>query len=91
MHWPAPMTREASGNLTADKSHDWLDTWKSMEDVYFANRDKVKAIGTHTHCSDYMTPNDFSPGVSNFSVEYLERLLKVARVVPAANQIELHP
>ncbi|KAH7906995.1 NADP-dependent oxidoreductase domain-containing protein [Hygrophoropsis aurantiaca] len=30
-------------------------------------------------------------GVSNFSVEYLERLLKVARVVPAVNQIELHP
>lgn len=33
----------------------------------------------------------FSSGVSNFSVEYLERLLKVARVVPAVNQIELHP
>ncbi|KAG9313434.1 Aldo keto reductase [Chiua virens] len=74
MHWPAPMTKDASGKLTADKSHDWLDTWKSMEDVYFANRDRVKAIG-----------------VSNFSVEYLERLLKVTRVVPAVNQIELHP
>jgi len=30
-------------------------------------------------------------GVSNFSQEYLERLLKEARVVPATNQIELHP
>ncbi|KAH7886933.1 NADP-dependent oxidoreductase domain-containing protein [Phlebopus sp. FC_14] len=30
-------------------------------------------------------------GVSNFSVEYLERLLKAARIVPAVNQIELHP
>lgn len=25
-----------------------------MEDIYFANRDKLKAIGTHVHCSDYM-------------------------------------
>ncbi|KAH0826613.1 NADP-dependent oxidoreductase domain-containing protein [Lanmaoa asiatica] len=74
MHWPAPMTRDSSGKLTPDRSHDWLDTWKSMEDVYFANRDKLKAIG-----------------ISNFSVEYLERLLNVARVVPAVNQIELHP
>ncbi|KIJ58189.1 hypothetical protein HYDPIDRAFT_159376 [Hydnomerulius pinastri MD-312] len=75
MHWPAPMSKDpATGNLVADKSHDWLDTWKSMEDIYLAHPEKVKAIG-----------------VSNFSVEFLERLLKVARVVPAVNQIELHP
>jgi len=30
-------------------------------------------------------------GVSNFSVEFLERLLEIATVVPAVNQIELHP
>ncbi|CUA70091.1 Glycerol 2-dehydrogenase (NADP(+)) [Rhizoctonia solani] len=30
-------------------------------------------------------------GVSNFSVEFLERLLKEAKVIPAVNQIELHP
>ncbi|KAJ8515028.1 hypothetical protein ONZ45_g7494 [Pleurotus djamor] len=30
-------------------------------------------------------------GVSNFSIEFLERLLAVAKVVPAVNQIELHP
>ncbi|EIW78403.1 Aldo keto reductase [Coniophora puteana RWD-64-598 SS2] len=70
MHWPAPMTSD----FKADKSHDWLDTWKSMEDLFLAHPDKVKAIG-----------------VSNFSVEFLERLLPVARVVPAVNQIELHP
>lgn len=70
MHWPAPMTKD----MKADKSHDWLDTWKSMEEVYAKHPDKVKAIG-----------------VSNFSVEYLERLLKDAKVIPAVNQIELHP
>ncbi|KAG8821132.1 hypothetical protein FRB91_002577 [Serendipita sp. 411] len=30
-------------------------------------------------------------GISNFSVPYLERLLEVAKIVPAVNQIELHP
>jgi len=30
-------------------------------------------------------------GVSNFMVEHLDRLLDVAEVVPAVNQIELHP
>ena len=30
-------------------------------------------------------------GVSNWSVSYLERLLQYATVIPAINQIELHP
>ena len=30
-------------------------------------------------------------GVSNFSVSHLEKLLKTAKIVPAVNQIELHP
>lgn len=29
-------------------------------------------------------------GVSNFSIPFLERLLKSAKTVPAANQVELH-
>jgi glycerol 2-dehydrogenase (NADP+) len=41
MHWPAPMTKD----LKADKSHDWLDTWKTMEQLYEAHPDKIKAIG----------------------------------------------
>lgn len=30
-------------------------------------------------------------GVSNFSTHHLKKLLKVAKVVPACNQVELHP
>jgi len=70
MHWPAPMTKD----WKADKSHDWIDTWKAMEEVYKAHPDKVKAIG-----------------VSNVSEPFLDKLLKVATVIPAVNQIELHP
>lgn len=41
MHWPAPMVSGGG----PDKSLDWLDTWKGMEQVYLNNPDKVKAIG----------------------------------------------
>lgn len=70
MHWPAPMTSDGK----ADRSFDWLNTWKTMENLYKEYPDKLKAIG-----------------ISNFSVKYLERLLANSNIVPAVNQIELHP
>jgi glycerol 2-dehydrogenase (NADP+) len=30
-------------------------------------------------------------GVSNVSIEYFEELFKVATIIPAVNQVELHP
>lgn len=54
---------------------DWIDAWKSMVKVYKAHPEKLKAIG-----------------VSNFSIKFLKRLLEeVPDVVPAVNQVELHP
>ncbi|KIY68527.1 Aldo/keto reductase [Cylindrobasidium torrendii FP15055 ss-10] len=70
MHWPAPMF----DGSRPDKSINWLDTWKIMEDLYKKYPEKIKAIG-----------------VSNVSVPWLKTLLAQATVVPAANQIELHP
>ena len=89
MHWPAPMTKSSEG---PDRSLDWIDTWKSMEKLYKENPNKLKAIGiinlATLRWGEHLI---LSTGVSNFSVEFLERLLKVATVVPAVNQIELHP
>jgi glycerol 2-dehydrogenase (NADP+) len=31
----------------ADKSLNWIDTWKEMERIYRAHPEKVKAIGVH--------------------------------------------
>lgn len=33
----------------ADKSLNWIDTWKALEKVYLAHPEKVKAIGAHLH------------------------------------------
>lgn len=35
----------------ANKDIDWLDTWKEMERVYLANKDKVRAIGVRPSSS----------------------------------------
>ncbi|THH21165.1 hypothetical protein EW146_g351 [Bondarzewia mesenterica] len=42
MHWPAPMTQDLRG---ADKSVNWIDTWKEMERLYKAHPEKLRAIG----------------------------------------------
>lgn len=34
-----------------NKDLDWLDTWKKMEKVYLANKDKVRAIGVRISAS----------------------------------------
>ncbi|EGV64377.1 Glycerol 2-dehydrogenase (NADP(+)) [Yamadazyma tenuis] len=54
---------------------DYVDTYKELQKVYKASN-KIKAIG-----------------VSNFTIAKIERLLadKDVTVVPAANQVELHP
>lgn len=73
----------------------YLDTWKAMEKVYKTHSDKVKAIGerSSTPAALRSAADSFLrlPGVSNFSVEFLKNLLEAAEVVPAVNQIELHP
>ncbi|KAF8190372.1 NADP-dependent oxidoreductase domain-containing protein [Mycena galopus ATCC 62051] len=43
MHWPAPMTKGQPP--LADKTHKWIDTWKSMKSLYKAHPEKIKAIG----------------------------------------------
>ena len=86
MHYPAPM----AGDEKADKERDRLDTWKAMEELYFANLDELKAI-SKTRASLRAHTTHVFLDVSDFSVVYLERLLPVARVVPAVNEIELCP
>ncbi|KAK4047996.1 hypothetical protein OIV83_005030 [Microbotryomycetes sp. JL201] len=81
IHWPVPMN--PNGNdpkfpTKPDGSRD-LDTEWSIAQTW-AGMEKVLASGKAK-----------AIGVSNFSQAYLEELLKTAKTVPAANQIELHP
>jgi len=71
LHWPAPMTKD----WKADKTGNWLDTWRSMEKVYREHPNKVKAIGVSNVSAAYL--------------EDLLKLPDV--IVPAVNQVERHP
>jgi len=51
MHWPAPMNEDCTEPV---QGIDWLDTWKSMEAVYEAHPEKVKAIGVSNFSVPYL-------------------------------------
>jgi len=64
-----------------------------MEKLYKAYPDKLKAIGWLESISVSASMIIAVLGVSNVSVEFMERLLSDPEVTvrPAVNQVELHP
>ncbi|KAI1319834.1 hypothetical protein EDD11_002828 [Mortierella claussenii] len=78
MHWPIAFK---SGSTPFPKGEDGKVL---VEDVDFTETYKaMEAL--------IATGKTKAIGVSNFSVKNLEKLLKTATVVPAVNQVELHP
>ena len=39
----------------ADKSLNWLDTWREIENVYRKHPEKIKAIGMHLSLKDWLS------------------------------------
>lgn len=81
MHWPVPMNREGNHPLLPtlpDGSRDLDKEWSYTQTWH--EMEKLLKTGKVK-----------AIGVSNFSVKFLENLLKEAKVVPAVNQIENHP
>lgn len=81
MHWPVPMN--PNGNdpkfpKLADGSRDLDKSWSYSKT--WKEMEKLLKTGKTK-----------AIGVANFSVPFLEELLKDASVTPAANQIENHP
>jgi len=71
LHWPAPMTND----WKADKSLNWLDTWREIENIYRKHPEKIKAIGVSNVSAAYLGDLLKLPNV----------------IVPAVNQVERHP
>ncbi|CDO94456.1 unnamed protein product [Kluyveromyces dobzhanskii CBS 2104] len=63
------------GKPLYDENGDWIETYKQIERIYLDPED------TRVRAI----------GVSNYPIEYLMRVLKECRTVPACNQVELHP
>ncbi|SNX81736.1 probable GCY1 - galactose-induced protein of aldo/keto reductase family [Melanopsichium pennsylvanicum] len=80
VHWPVPLEKRGDEKipLNADGSRAIDREW-SPEQTWEL-MEKLPATGKTK-----------AIGVSNWSVPYLEKLLANAKIVPAANQVELHP
>ncbi|KAI8886763.1 Aldo/keto reductase [Backusella circina FSU 941] len=82
MHWPValnPATGEAIP-LRPDGTRDIDEQLQGKFEVTWEAMEKLLDTGKVKNL-----------GVANFAIPNLERLLKTAKVVPAVNQIELHP
>lgn len=81
MHWPVPMN--PNGNHPYFPKHEDGSRDLDLEWSYVDTWKGMEAI----HKSGKVK----AIGVSNFSIPYLEKLLKDATITPAANQVENHP
>ncbi|KZZ93993.1 protein GCY [Ascosphaera apis ARSEF 7405] len=81
VHWPVPLNAHGNHPLfpkKEDGSRDIVQDWTHIDT--WKSMEKLLDTGKVK-----------AIGVSNYSVKYLEELLKEAKVVPAVNQIENHP
>ncbi|XP_056621687.1 1,5-anhydro-D-fructose reductase isoform X2 [Triplophysa dalaica] len=78
MHFPVGL-KKMGDELFPEKNGEILTTDIDYVDVW-KGMEALKA-----------TAKVKSIGVSNFTIEQLERLLSVAKIPPAVNQVELHP
>ncbi|KAJ8489608.1 hypothetical protein ONZ51_g2793 [Trametes cubensis] len=92
MHWP--MACDESGKtLQPDESPTFVETWKAMEELF---KTGGFPFSFHPICARAegalaLLGKAKAIGVSNFSIKTLTELLEHANVVPAVNQVELHP
>ncbi|KAI9163626.1 D-galacturonate reductase [Paramyrothecium foliicola] len=81
IHWPLLMNPEGNDDKfpkLPDGSRDIIKDWNHVEG--WKQMETIPATGKAK-----------SIGVCNYSKKYLEELLPQAKIVPAVNQIELHP
>lgn len=83
-HWPF-------GNSPVFNKDGKLNREQSIENKNAINKDYIKSYQRIEKLYKEHPEKVKSIGVSNYSVEFLENLLKVAEVIPVNNQIELHP
>ncbi|KAI8054757.1 NADP-dependent oxidoreductase domain-containing protein [Thamnidium elegans] len=82
MHWPIALN-PASGKLIPLKPDGSRDIDEELDGKFELTWGAMEKLLDSSKVKNI--------GVANFSIPNLERLLKTAKVVPAVNQVELHP
>ncbi|TFK93599.1 reductase AKOR2 [Polyporus arcularius HHB13444] len=80
MHWPQHSKFVPGGEDAFDANGDLICYETPVFNETWARMEKI-----------YESGRAKAIGVSNFSVKNLKKLLETAKVVPAVNQVELHP
>ena len=78
-----------TGLLPPDESPTFVETWKEIEKLLDLGTSVRPPAPGHPH--PWRTGKVKSIGVSNFSIQNLSMLLAHCTVVPAVNQVEMHP
>ncbi|KAF8913277.1 reductase AKOR2 [Mucidula mucida] len=79
MHWPIAVAYEEGNDFPTNPDGTTKVVDVSFNDIW-ADMEKLLETGKVK-----------AIGVSNFSIKTLNKLLETAKVIPAANQVELHP
>ncbi|KAH8082848.1 NADP-dependent oxidoreductase domain-containing protein [Cristinia sonorae] len=80
VHWPFTVARGPDGKEAKNADGDFIPLDKPTFNDTWVEMEKILASGKAK-----------AIGISNFSVKNLEKLLTTAKVIPAVNQVEMHP
>ncbi|CCF54161.1 hypothetical protein NDA11_001703 [Ustilago hordei] len=80
VHWPVPLIKRGDEKIPLNEDGSRAIDPEWTPEQTWELMEKLPATGKTK-----------AIGVSNWSVPYLEKLLANAKIVPAANQVELHP
>lgn len=79
IHWPFSFEADSEGNSRLDENGVAVIKPVALAETWSALEELVRLDKVR------------SIGVSNFTISHLQELLKVAKVKPVVNQVELHP
>lgn len=79
IHWPFSFEADSEGNTRLDENGVAVVKPVALAETWSALEELVRLDKVR------------SIGVSNFTISHLQELLKVAKIKPVVNQVELHP
>ncbi|KAI3728283.1 hypothetical protein L6452_16917 [Arctium lappa] len=79
MHWPESSAFGDATDPPANSGSEYRQFWSKLKTTWKA-MEKLVELGLVR-----------AIGLSNFDIQQIKELLKFARIVPAVNQVELHP
>ncbi|KAJ5094545.1 hypothetical protein N7456_010406 [Penicillium angulare] len=85
----AKTTKQSDTQVAMER--DYPETWKAMEKLVDLDKARSIALGKTPERTITLISTDSNIGLSNFNILKTKRILEIARIRPAVNQVEIHP